>query len=173
AGGGKTLQGELPPLTVAFDTTSPVYPMKLSALAEHPQSLRLYVLAAHKVSVAGPAPSTGDLTLSFAGRNDDSAYPHIPDIGGRPAFVTRYDGQWSTPSVITDDVHMTPTASDATYRQTVIEYVNDDGTDTPHSAQANGSAIAAWSAVGGVGVLLIAALWVLINRRRTRPADRR
>ena len=116
---GGTLRGLLPPLKVAFPVDAPVYPMRLSGLAATPQALRLYVLADHRIDATSPAPAAGDLTVSFAGRNDQARFPAIPATASGPAFVTRFDGQWSTPGVISADVAFTRSATDEPHREVV------------------------------------------------------
>lgn len=100
---GKYLDGMLPPIRLSFQTTKPVYPMRLSGLASTPQSLRLYVLADHRVDTSGLP-----MRLYFAGRDE-----------ARGKFVTRYDGSWPDPSRITADIQLATARTDDVYR-TVI-----------------------------------------------------
>lgn len=119
--GDHSLGGLLPPLRVSFDAVTPVYPMRLSALATTPQALRVYVLAGHKMTATSPAPAAGELTLVFAGRNDQARYPAVPATGGAPAYVTRYDGQWTDPGRITDDITFSQAPADSPYREVITE----------------------------------------------------
>ena len=119
--GDHSLGGVLPPMRVSFDAPQAVYPMRLSAGATTPQSLRLYVLADHKMTATSPAPADGELQLYFAGVNDQAAYPAVPATAGAPTFVTRYDGDWQTPSDITDDISFTQAPDDQPYKTVITE----------------------------------------------------
>ncbi|MFE2753893.1 DUF2330 domain-containing protein [Actinosynnema sp. NPDC059335] len=120
-----SLAGGLPPMRLAFETDTPVYPMRLSATAEVVQPLRLYVLADHRVDVGNPAPGGRPPDLTFAGPVEP--HPDHPALSamlpGR-RFLTRYDGEFS-PTRITDDILITRSATDEPHRAvvTVTEYV--------------------------------------------------
>lgn len=121
ASGSHSLGGVLPPLRVSFDAPDPVYPMRLSAGAATAQSLRLYVLADHKVTASSPAPAAGDLELYFAGVNDQAKYPAVPATAGKPTFVTRYDGSWPEPSEITDDIAFAQAPTDEPHKTVITQ----------------------------------------------------
>lgn len=143
-----TLSGVLPPVRVAFDFADPVYPMRLSALATTPQALRLYVLAPHRMDATSPAPDQ-PMKLYFAGRDD-----------AKNRYVTRYDGQWSTPSVIKNDVQLTQSASDDPHREVVTRY------RTGYKPAEVASPTWPWFAGGTVLLaLIVIALWYRSMRR--------
>ncbi|TCO65251.1 DUF2330 domain-containing protein [Actinocrispum wychmicini] len=144
---GGTLHGVLPPLRIAFDTADPVYPMRLSGLATTPQALRLYVLAPHKMDATSPAPNQ-EFQLYFAGRDDS-----------RNTYVTRYDGQWGTPSVITQDVRITQSANDDPHREVVTRYV---------AGGTSGMSPEAWPWLAGAVVLLVLITAILLRARPRR-----
>lgn len=120
-----SLADGLPPMRLAFETDTPVYPMRLSATAEVVQPLRLYVLADHRMDVGNPAPGGKPPDLTFAGAVEP--HPDHPALSatltGR-RFLTRYDGEFS-PARITDDIRFTRAATDDPHRAvvTVTEYV--------------------------------------------------
>jgi hypothetical protein len=174
--GTHSLGGVLPPLRVSFDAAEPVYPMRLSALATTPQALRVYVLAEHKMQASSPAPGTGELTLAFAGVNDQTAYPAVPATAGKATFVSRYDGQWTRPADISADITFSQAPNDQPYREVVTErrVVH---RSTTESASATGTDESWWrsgTALGlGIGVLVLAVAStvtgvVMLTRRRTR-----
>ncbi|MFJ6674816.1 DUF2330 domain-containing protein [Actinosynnema sp. NPDC091369] len=120
-----SLAAGLPPMRLAFETDTPVYPMRLSATAESAQPLRLYVLADHRVDITNPAPTGSPADLTFAGEvAPDPGYPSLSATLTGPRFLTRYDGRFR-PAQITDDIRFTRSATDDPYRATVTvtEYV--------------------------------------------------
>ncbi len=89
---GESLTGDLQPLRLSFRSDEVVYPMRLSRSASTPQTVDLYVLAAHRmdpksVPVAGIEPS-----LEFAGRIEGTdVSPALADFVGNGAFLTRWN----------------------------------------------------------------------------------
>lgn len=120
-----SLADGLPPMRLAFETDTPVYPMRLSATAEGRQPLRLYVLADHRVDVTNPAPEGSAPDLTFAGEvRPDPQYPTLSAMLTGPRFLTRYDAEFR-PAQITDDIRFTRSATDEPHRAVVVvvEYV--------------------------------------------------
>ncbi|WP_051772983.1 DUF2330 domain-containing protein [Saccharothrix sp. NRRL B-16314] len=120
-----SLSDGLPPMRLAFETDTPVYPMRLSATAEGKQPLRLYVLADHRMDVSNPAPKGTAPELVFAGEvKPDPQYPTLSAALTGPRFLTRYDAEFS-PARITDDIRLTRAATDDHHRAIVVvtEYV--------------------------------------------------
>lgn len=116
----------LPPMRIAFETDNPVYPMRLSATADHVQPLRLYVLADHRMDVSNPAPGGPAPDLTFAGRvRPDARYPTLSAGLTGERFLTRYDGEFMPPR-ITQDIRLSRAATDEPYRAvvTVTKYVD-------------------------------------------------
>ncbi|WP_447002641.1 DUF2330 domain-containing protein [Saccharothrix isguenensis] len=109
----------LPPMRLAFETDTPVYPMRLSATAETRQPLRLYVLADHRVDVSNPAPEGSAPELAFAGEvKPDPRYPALSAALTGSRFLTRYDAEFR-PEEITDDIRITRAATDDHHRAVV------------------------------------------------------
>ncbi|WP_460304360.1 DUF2330 domain-containing protein [Actinocorallia aurea] len=149
-----SLSAGLPPMRLAYETDTPVYPMRLSATAEGRQPLRLYVLADHRMDVTNPAPRGGAPEVTFAGEvKPDPAYPALSAALTGPRFLTRYDGDFDA-AQITDDIRFTRAVSDEPYRAvvTVTEYVDSPWPD--------GAAL--WA----LGAAALATGAVVIARRR-------
>jgi hypothetical protein len=153
-----SLSAGLPPMRLAFETDTPVYPMRLSATAQDRQPLRLYVLADHRMDISNPAPGGTAPDLTFAGEvKADPQYPTLSAALTGPRFLTRYDGDFS-PAQITDDIRITRSATDEHHRAvvTVTEYVRSP-----------------WRTLAGPVILLIlvlggGAIAILRRRRPTR-----
>jgi hypothetical protein len=120
--------------------------MRLSGLARTPQSLRLYVLADHRIDASGPS-----LELYFAGRDET-----------RGKFVTRYDGTWQDPSEITSDIQLATARTDDPYRTVIGGDTGILGMEAP----ADGWLLVVWILAGAVvaGVLIL----VLVTGLRRR-----
>lgn len=144
---GATLNGTLDPLRLTFESDRLIYPMRLSRLADQPQSLGLYVLADHRMeprdAIGGDAPE-----VRFAGRVSASESPAVGELVGTdagPAFLTAIDQYFPRPERIDADHELRATPSDTAYRQ--IDY--DDELRMF-------AGVPAWLAtVGGVFVVLI------------------
>jgi hypothetical protein len=115
---GEKLGSTLPPLRVTFGSAEIVYPMRLTATADHGPSLKLFVLAAHRVEPAGSAAS--DAEVRFAGWVDHSTGPALGTLVDRRMFLTRFDEQVE-PSQVTDDYRFRFAERDRTYRMVVVE----------------------------------------------------
>jgi hypothetical protein len=116
-GAGRTLTGDLDPLHITFHSGELVYPMRLSHLARSPQSVHLYVLAAHRVEQTGPQ---GHPAVTFAGwvTSGQVASPGLKELVGRRLFLTERVDPYLTPSSINDDFHFRY-RSDTPYRETI------------------------------------------------------
>lgn len=142
-----SLEDGLPPMRLSFETSTPVYPMRLSATAENSQPLRLYVLADHRVDISNPAPEGGDPELTYAGRVEpDPAHPVLSAAMTGPRYLTRFDGEFR-PDLITSDIRITDAATDEPYRAVVVvtKYVS-----SPWAPLVVPIAVVAVIAVGGV-----------------------
>jgi hypothetical protein len=148
--GQGSLRGNLPPLRITFDTTKPVYPMRLSGQASSPQALRLYVLADHRMDATSPVQGR-NLPLFFAGRDES-----------RNTYVTRYDGQWTEPKVITQDILLTQSARDEPHREVVTRYVQGAVTESSMT----------WLFVAGLAILAAIILIVLVTFAQRRRHQR-
>lgn len=156
---GRQLQGELPPLVMTFDSDHLVYPMRMSRAADHPESVRTYVLGAHRVQRTDPTATGADPAgITFAGTvpaadvSSDSLRRLLTDA----PYLTVVDQYLSEPTTaissdFTFDRAPTDEAHYATY--TVDTY------GIPIDI-----AVILLVLLVGVGVLV----WRLVRRRRVR-----
>jgi hypothetical protein len=173
-GEGTTLGGTLDPLHLTFASDRLVYPMRLSRLASTPQSLGLYVLAAHRMrplsAIGGESPQ-----VSYAGRITAPAGALAALTAGDTDFLTAFDQEFPQPSRISGDHELVRAPTDAAYRRVVF---------TDALLMVGG--VPAWLVtVGAALTLVVAAVIVVVvvrgRRRRvvvpgppvTRPADMR
>ncbi|MET7702009.1 DUF2330 domain-containing protein [Streptomyces sp. NPDC005485] len=152
------LGGTLDPLHLTFASDTLVYPMRLSRLAQNPQSLGLYVLAAHRMepssAIGGSAPQ-----LVYAGRVKAKSGPLAALTSGGTDFLTAIDQEFPVPSRISGDHELRRTAGDATYRRVIY----DDELLTV-------AGVPAWLlTVGGALALVIVVVTVIAVRVRRRP----
>ncbi|MBW4720456.1 DUF2330 domain-containing protein [Saccharothrix obliqua] len=155
-----SLSAGLPPMRLTFETDTPVYPMRLSAVADRVQPLRLYVLADHRVDVGNPAPRGNAPELTFAGEvRPDARYPELSALLSGPRFLTRYDGEFR-PQHITDDIRITRAATDEPYQAVVVvtKYVRSPWRSPVVYAV-------------GAAVLIVGAVLLLRWRKRGRATD--
>ncbi|MGW6863718.1 DUF2330 domain-containing protein [Streptomyces sp. NPDC054904] len=159
---GRTLRGELDPLRISFAADRLVYPMRLSRLARTPQSLDLYVLAAHRMEplspIGGAAPE-----VTFAGTiTPEGALAEL--AGTAPLFLTAIEQRFPRPERIDGDHELRATAEDTPYRRVVHH----------DELLTVGGGIPAWSltvagaliAVGAVAALLLRGLRARIRWSR-------
>lgn len=158
----RSLGSGLPPMRLTFPVDQPIYPLRLSALAEEKQKLRLYVLADHRMDVSNPMPGTTGPGLTFAGWVDPSDLANYPTFAAEVPtrrFLTRYDASVA-PGAVRHDATFTQADKDEAYRDVVTEvhYVSERGPDT-------GTIV-----LIGAGVVLAAGLvaWLVVGIRRAR-----
>jgi Uncharacterized protein conserved in bacteria (DUF2330) len=153
---GGTLAGVLDPLRLRFASDRLVYPMRLSRRAKNPQTLGLYVLAAHRMETRG---AIGGLPpeVTYAGR--------IPPTGalGRFAagerYLTALEQSFPEPSRINGDHELRRAASDRSYQRVIHD-----------ERLLTAGGIPLWLlTVGGVLVVLAVAALLLIRAGRRRP----
>ncbi|MFI1070269.1 DUF2330 domain-containing protein [Streptomyces puniciscabiei] len=154
---GTALHGALDPLHLTFAADRPVYPMRLSRLARTPQSLGLYVLAAHRMetrtTIGGLRPS-----VVFAGRVHTRTGTLGRLAAGTP-YLTALTQQFPEPARISGDHELRRAATDAPVQQVIYDYRMRAVAGVP-----------AWLlTVGGALLLAVAAGAVLVVRRSRRP----
>jgi hypothetical protein len=158
---GETFDDALPPMRISFATDEPVYPMRLSAAADHGQPLRLYVLADHRMDVTDPTPGDGAPEVNFAGwltPGDLDGQPELAKLVPERRFLTRYDA-WVDPAEVTDDIRLTRAPEDEAYRAVVIQTRYVRGLSTVEVTLV---------VLGGVVLAGLAAGAVILVRRRRR-----
>ncbi|MEN8655162.1 DUF2330 domain-containing protein [Streptomyces sp. 21So2-11] len=149
------LRGTLDPLRMRFPSTELVYPMRLSRLADTPQSLGLYVLAAHRME---PRTAIGGLEpeVLFAGKVEGEG--PVGDLtGGDGAFLTAVDQSFPQPERITGDHRFRPAEADTAFRKVVYD---------PVLWTAGG--VPVWLMTFGVPLLVLVVAALLVVRVRGR-----
>ncbi|GGL67562.1 hypothetical protein GCM10010129_08660 [Streptomyces fumigatiscleroticus] len=155
--GGAPLTGTLDPLHLTFAADAPVYPMRLSRLAATPQSLRLYVLAAHRMqprsAIGGEPPH-----VSYAGRPAASSGPLAELAAGTP-YLTAIDQEFPRPENISGDHELRRAAHDTAYQQVIYE-----------DRLLTVAGLPAWLlTAGGGSALAVTVITVVTVRRSRRP----
>ncbi|MFE0672530.1 DUF2330 domain-containing protein [Streptomyces sp. NPDC058867] len=116
---GDRLDGDLDPLHLSFDAAEPVYPMRLSRLAPAPQSLGLYVLAAHRMEpasrIGGERPR-----VTYAGRVGDTSGP-LGELAAGAPYLTAIGQEFPYPERISGDHLLRRAATDDPFRQVIHE----------------------------------------------------
>ncbi|MGW7042281.1 DUF2330 domain-containing protein [Streptomyces avermitilis] len=155
------LGGTLDPLRLTFASDRPVYPMRLSRLARTAQSLRLYLLAAHRTeprsAIGGDRPRAW-----FAGRVTAASGPLAGLTEGGTDFLTAVDQEFPRPSRISGDHELRRTAADTTLRQVIYR---------DELLTAGGIPVWQLTVAGtlAVAVVVLLVLLVLLRSRRRRP----
>ncbi len=103
--------GELDPIRFTFDSDALVYPMRMSAAATTPQSVRLYLPSDHRSEVAG---SQTYQDVVFAGAPEE---PAVVALGG---YLTVVDLTFADPATINQDLLISQAADDTTVTPTRV-----------------------------------------------------
>jgi hypothetical protein len=173
AAGQQTLGSQLPPLRVTFASPQLVYPMRLTRLASTAQTVRIYVLADHRVRSTGSVGPT-DSDVGYAGWQDPASTPDaLKALLPHRMFLTRFDQAELAPSGVTDDYHFGWAAHDTAYQRVQVVHQGgngDDLWDDPFSTVFWLVAILVVVAAVLLGVAALVAL--LVTGRRHRRAGR-
>lgn len=129
AGQGESLDGQLDPLWITFETEEIVYTMRPAAMAPEPFPLTLYVIADHRVEKAA---AFGASRVSYAGfiqPNDlpaDSALAPLLPAGRQ--FLTRFEDS-VVPARVDGDFVFTFAPADDAHQDTLtrVEYADASG----------------------------------------------
>ncbi|MFE0253230.1 DUF2330 domain-containing protein [Streptomyces sp. NPDC059010] len=153
------LTGTLDPLHLTFRTDEPVYPMRLSRLADTPQSLGLYVLAAHRMEPATPIGGERP-RITYAGRLKAKSGPLAAlSAGGGTPFLTAIGQEFPYPERISGDHVLRRAPADDTFQQVIYQ-------DRLRTV----AGIPAWLLTVSSGLALaVAAAAALAVRRSRRP----
>ncbi|GGW39280.1 hypothetical protein GCM10010503_14440 [Streptomyces lucensis JCM 4490] len=154
---GAMLHGALDPLHLTFAADRPVYPMRLSRLAGLPQSLGLYVLAAHRMetrtAIGGLPPE-----VVFAGRltTHDGA---LGELASGTPYLTAFTQRFPDPRRISGDHELRRAAADTPVQQVIYD-----------DELRRIAGIPAWLLTTAGGLLVVvAAVAVAVVRRSRRP----
>ncbi|WP_369015695.1 DUF2330 domain-containing protein [Streptomyces tropicalis] len=155
-GASAALDGTLDPLHLTFAADAPVYPMRLSRLARTPQSLSLYLLAAHRME---PASTIGGAPwrVGFAGRLARTGGPLGRLTAGGTSYLTAVGQEFPVPSRISGDHRLRRAGTDAGYRQVIY---------SDRLLEVGG--VPAWLLTAGGGLALATAAGALLAVRRSR-----
>ncbi len=149
------LGGTLDPLRLSFASEELVYPMRLSRLADVDQSLKLYVLAPHRMEPAG-AIGGEEPRVGYAARFAPEELPAGParELAGGDTFLTVLEQEFPHPEAIDGD-HVLRAAAEDT------EYVPVEYTDR----LLTWGGVPAWlvTVTGGLGLAALAA-WYATRR---------
>jgi Uncharacterized protein conserved in bacteria (DUF2330) len=121
---GQRAAGALKPLRMAFDSPEIVYPMRLGALADQPLDVLLYVLADHRVDIAG-------METQYAGPIAGLGQAPPADLAPlfKAPYLTRLGNNAITPATITSDFVARPAPTDEPFRKVVVRTVFVNGWD--------------------------------------------
>lgn len=161
---GPAMHGALSPLRVRFAAKTPVYPMRLSHAITADQSVRLYVLAAHRMT-----PRTGGIPFatSYAGRVDRQSFSGSFKgmLAHGTTYLTTLDGT-ARPGAVNDDIRFGRVADTPFTRTTKVE----------EPVYILGIAGGPFLVLAGLGLAVVIAVVVTAvvsgrrSRRRSRPA---
>ena len=121
---GEHAAGALKPLRIAFDTPEIVYPMRLSALAEQPLDVLLYVLADQRVEMAA-------METQYAGpvTNLDQTPPaDLAPLFAAP-YLTKLRNSAIAPASLTKDYVAQPAPTNEPFRSVRVRTVIVSGWD--------------------------------------------
>ncbi|MEV6795591.1 DUF2330 domain-containing protein [Streptomyces sp. NPDC051320] len=153
---GRPLAGTLDPLRLKFASDRLVYPMRLSRRAKTPQSLGLYVLAAHRMEPSG---DIGGLPpeVTYAGRAPSTGV--LGRFADGERYLTAVQQSFPVPSRIDGDHRLVRVSSDKPFQRVI----HDDRLFTV-------AGMPVWLLTVGGGLLLIVITVVLLVAvRRRRP----
>lgn len=118
-GANATLDVDVQPLWLSFQTERPVYPMRLTSLVTTPIDVLIYVLADHRMEIE----SYAGLDVDFAGELTLQPEPsETGDLGNlltaRPYYVTKFRN-WYHVVQTENDIYFRRASDDTPYRRTV------------------------------------------------------
>jgi len=124
---GKTAQlaGDVQPLWLSFDAERAVYPMRLTSLIDRQIDILIYVLADHRMEIAGSnfePEFAGELTLQPVAAEGEELNKLLT---ARSYYVTKLRSWFFRPWDTTDDLYLRQAADDEPYRRVVYHTVFD------------------------------------------------
>jgi hypothetical protein len=157
------LHGRLDPLLIHFATERPVYPMRLSAMASDPETVRLYVLSDHRTrldtALRGLSTTWADHLGTDLTRNGYGQLAGV--VGDGPAYLTRFDGRLQ-PAAITDDIHFAAAPSDDPVGSSTVR------TTPPHQASGKSDNTGLIVGIVVAAVLVVGLVGIAVRQRRVR-----
>lgn len=123
------LNGPLAPVSLQFASDRLVYPMRMSAEAQGPQTVVTYTLGAHRMQRSDPDAATQPVDVDYAGsitgRTDDSTLTELSANGG---YLTKMTTRIYTPAEITSDFEFATAPTDDPFQRVVYRHQNRDAT---------------------------------------------
>jgi hypothetical protein len=119
---GGQLTGDLDPLRMTFEASTPLYPILLSKHARDAQTVTLYLVAAHRMVVDTKAAATSYATPLFAGRVRASQLG-LKGLDGDNVYLTAFT-ETLIPDQITADYTFRQAPDDNGYQRVVYEDVD-------------------------------------------------
>jgi hypothetical protein len=149
----EALNGSVDPVSLAFGSERPVYPMRMSAAASKPQRVVVYTLGEHRMQRTDSDAATQTVNIDYAGsvagRIDDAVLASLARDGG--AYLTKMSVQINDPGAIKSDFEFGIAPNDDPYQQVVYR---DKDTDIAPFVFLAG--VLAFAVVAIVVVLMIA-----------------
>jgi hypothetical protein len=121
---GEQVAGALKPLRIAFDTPEIVYPMRLSALAEQPLDVLLYVLADRRVEIAAMETQYAGLVADL----DQTPPAELAPLFTAP-YLTKLRNSAIAPASLTKDYLAQPAPTNEPFRMVRVRTVFISGWD--------------------------------------------
>lgn len=156
AKGHQSLGTQLPPLKVTFASHELVYPMRLTALATHPQTVRLYILADHRMRSDGDGPTARDVRWAGWLTPDSVRGGPLAPLVPHRMFLTRFDQVNLAPAQVHGDYHFRPAGADTPYQRVIYEHSGDT-----LSAQGDSRYVTSLVALLASGSVVVAAAAIL------------
>lgn len=120
----ESLSGELPALDIAFTSSAIIYPMRMSAAASQPQSVRTYVFADQRVARTDPTAQSVDVQLRYAGTPEPGGVANgtVSELLEAGGYLTVMDQSFGTPSQqIVSDFVFERSSNGGDFHQVIIE----------------------------------------------------
>ncbi|MFE1594468.1 DUF2330 domain-containing protein [Nocardia sp. NPDC058705] len=121
----KPLSGALDPVRLTFDSDRLVYPMRMSAAATTPQSVRLYIFSDHRIARIDPDTNSQTTTTEFASPITEPTDPDLKALSAGNNYLTELSIRIADPASITTDFLLAPASKDVPVRDRIVtkEYV--------------------------------------------------
>lgn len=117
------IDGELPPLDIAFESTTLVYPMRMSAAARSDQHVRTYVFAEQRMTRSDPTAGSSPVDVRFAGAPDPTQIENetLLELLDDGPYLTVMDQSFYRPGAqIVSDFTFERSGNGGDYREVVV-----------------------------------------------------
>lgn len=120
----ETLTGRLPPLDITFESSAIIYPMRMSAAADSPQSVQTYVFADQRVARTDATAENLPAQVRYAGRPEAGQIenPTVREMLDAGEYLTALDQTFTSPATqITSDFVFERSANGGDHREVTTE----------------------------------------------------